>query len=58
MAINQEKCISTKKSITNDGGAVKFLCPNCGKYTIIRSQHARKIAAKYICPECSFEGPN
>jgi len=51
-------CSATKVRITNEGGSVRFLCPQCGKHEIIRSLKARQIAAKYICPECGFEGPN
>ncbi len=51
-------CISCKKEISNSQGTVKFLCPNCSKYEIIRCQHCREIATKYKCPECGFYGPN
>ena len=51
-------CMSCKKQVTNETGSVKFMCPNCGKYEIVRCNHCRKIAAKYKCPECGFEGPN
>ncbi len=53
-----KKCASCKKEITNDQGAVNFMCPNCGKYEIIRCTHCRTLSAKYKCPECGFEGPN
>jgi len=39
-------------------GSVTFKCPKCGKSTIVRSKHDRQIAAKYVCSECGFEGPN
>jgi len=52
------KCISCSKRITNVVGSVKFKCPKCSKFEIIRCAHCRKIVAKYKCPECSFEGPN
>jgi Zn-ribbon RNA-binding protein len=52
------KCISCKKDITNDNGSVKFMCPGCGKYEIIRCTKCRQIVAKYTCPECGFIGPN
>jgi len=51
-------CQATKQRITNESGSVRFKCPQCGKYEIIRSLRARQIAAKYTCPECGFEGPN
>ena len=51
-------CISCKVKVTNMEGTVKFPCPNCGKFEIIRCSHCRKIVAKYKCPECEFEGPN
>ncbi|MBU0456708.1 MAG: zinc finger domain-containing protein [Nanoarchaeota archaeon] len=51
-------CISTKKRIDNDSGAVSFKCPNCGNYEIVRSSYARENAIKYTCPSCDFTGPN
>ncbi|MFC1727992.1 zinc finger domain-containing protein [Nanoarchaeota archaeon] len=50
-------CSSCKQSTANAGGAT-FKCPGCNKYEIVRCIHCRKIAAKYKCPECGFEGPN
>ena len=51
-------CVSCKKRITNDLGAVTFKCPACGKATIVRCSGCRKNAAKYVCHECGFSGPN
>lgn len=56
--INMTKCLTCKVSLINNKGAVKFLCPNCGKYEITRCGKCREIVAKYKCPECGFEGPN
>ncbi len=53
-----EKCVSTGKEIANDSGSVKFKCPNCGEGIIIRSLSARRLATKYKCAVCGFEGPN
>ncbi|MBU0471360.1 MAG: DUF1610 domain-containing protein [Nanoarchaeota archaeon] len=53
-----DKCNSCKKVLTNDTGSVSFLCPKCGKHTIIRCKNCRQIVAKYSCPGCGFEGPN
>lgn len=36
---------------------VEFVCPNCGKATIIRSYKSRKLGITYKCPVCGFEGP-
>ncbi|MEW5896375.1 MAG: zinc finger domain-containing protein [Nanoarchaeota archaeon] len=52
------RCISTKKKIDNDPGAVTFKCPRCSDYEISRSTYARKNAIKYSCPRCGFTGPN
>jgi predicted RNA-binding Zn-ribbon protein involved in translation (DUF1610 family) len=49
------KCITTKKSIANDVGSVRFPCPVCGEL-IVRSKNARQNGAKYTCV-CGFEGP-
>lgn len=54
----QKKCISMNVKIANDKGAVTFICPACGKHEIVRSSAARKVVAKYTCPECGFTGPN
>ncbi|MBN1377307.1 DUF1610 domain-containing protein [Candidatus Woesearchaeota archaeon] len=51
-------CISCKKRITNDNGSVRFPCPGCGEYEIIRCSQCRKTSTKYVCPKCGFEGPN
>ncbi len=56
--MEQLLCISCKKKITNDKGCVKFKCPKCGEYEIIRCKHCREISIKYKCPSCGFEGPN
>ena len=56
--IKGDKCASCNVSIVNDIAAVKFPCPNCGKYTVIRCSKCRKIVTKYKCPGCGFEGPN
>ncbi|MEK6932747.1 MAG: zinc finger domain-containing protein [Nanoarchaeota archaeon] len=51
------KCLSCKKEI-NEPGSVNFKCPSCSDYKIVRCRHCREIAAKYVCPLCSFTGPN
>lgn len=51
-------CSSCKKNVTNSKCTTSFNCPSCGKFQIIRCLHCRKIAAKYVCPGCEFEGPN
>jgi hypothetical protein len=52
------KCTTCKTSLVNNKGAVRFMCPNCGKQEIARCGKCREIVAKYKCPECGFEGPN
>jgi predicted RNA-binding Zn-ribbon protein involved in translation (DUF1610 family) len=39
-------------------GTVRFLCPQCNEFEIIRIPQARKMAAPYACPKCGFTGPN
>ena len=51
-------CSVTKKPVYNDRGSVKFLCPECGQYEIVRSKDARVNAMKYTCANCNFTGPN
>ncbi len=55
---NKIKCVSCKIDIINSTGAVKFICPSCGKEEIVRCTHCREIAARYKCPKCGFSGPN
>ena len=55
--MNAKRCISTKKLVSNDHGAVTFLCPKCGEQEITRSTYARANAIAYNCP-CGFVGPN
>lgn len=55
---DKQICNSCKMDISNNPGSALFLCPNCGKYKIIRCKHCREIVAKYKCPECGFIGPN
>jgi len=54
----ESKCISCGKRLVNDAMSVTFPCPGCGKQTINRCSHCKKLSAKYNCPECGFEGPN
>ncbi|MBN2142832.1 DUF1610 domain-containing protein [Candidatus Woesearchaeota archaeon] len=56
--IRGDHCTSCNTSVVNESGAVKFKCPGCGKYEIIRCANCRKIVTKYKCPSCGFEGPN
>lgn len=54
--MTETKCVSTKRSISNDTGSVAFPCPGCGE-TITRSTSARKNVAPYKCAKCEFMGP-
>ncbi|MEM1597228.1 MAG: zinc finger domain-containing protein [Pyrobaculum sp.] len=36
---------------------VTFVCPNCGRTTVVRSYRSRKLGVSYKCPECGFVGP-
>ena len=57
MVKKELKCTSCKVRVGNMAGAVRFMCPCCGKKELIRCEHCRKVAAKYKC-DCGFEGPN
>ncbi|RMD58632.1 RNA-binding protein [Candidatus Woesearchaeota archaeon] len=52
------QCITCKKQLLGQTGAARFSCPKCLKTEIVRCNDCRKIAARYRCPECGFEGPN
>ncbi|MBT4540911.1 RNA-binding protein [Candidatus Woesearchaeota archaeon] len=58
MEEKQVKCNSCNKSITNDGGSVRFKCPSCSKYELVRCKACRVNIVRYKCAECGFEGPN
>jgi len=51
-------CNSCNILITNVKGSTRFMCPECGKYEIIRCGQCKRLGAKYKCAECGFEGPN
>jgi len=54
----EEVLIPEVPSNNLDPGSVKFPCPKCGKYEIVRPKKERQIVIKYKCPNCEFEGPN
>ncbi|MEM2136442.1 MAG: zinc finger domain-containing protein [Candidatus Methanomethylicia archaeon] len=49
-------CVSCKYPILPSEKGVSFPCPKCG-YTLWRDKRCRKLANKYKCPSCGFEGP-
>ena len=51
-------CHSCHKELTNDKGATRFPCPECGGEEIVRCLHCRELGARYKCKQCEFEGPN
>lgn len=55
---HRELSLAEKAAITNTPGGVRFLCPQCGKYEIVRSRRERENAIRYTCPQCGFSGPN
>lgn len=58
MAEGKYLCSSCKKDITNDVGSARFNCPSCRDEEIIRCYDCRKLATRYKCHSCGFEGPN
>ncbi len=50
-------CTSCGRRVTYERGVVKFPCPNCGEYIIVRCRICRKQANEYVCPNCGFVGP-
>ncbi|MBT4651729.1 RNA-binding protein [Candidatus Woesearchaeota archaeon] len=56
--MEQKKCISCKKNITNDKGNAVFKCPGCTDHEIVRCNNCRKNGTKYTCHKCEFVGPN
>lgn len=55
--ISKRVCTSCKTDVANQV-CVKFRCPGCGKEEIIRCNHCRRIATRYVCRLCNFSGPN
>jgi predicted RNA-binding Zn-ribbon protein involved in translation (DUF1610 family) len=53
----EKKCASCGKRIESETDWVEFKCPKCGKSDLIRCSKCKRLENKYICPECSFEGP-
>jgi len=53
-----EKADEINDNAFSETGNVVFPCPQCGKEIIKRTLHERKIATKYKCSKCGFEGPN
>lgn len=51
-----QKTNSLRKLIVSDV-SVKFVCPNCGKGIIIRSNRERNLGLEWICPVCGYKGP-
>ncbi len=51
------RCTTCKENVIADEGWVKFLCPNCGEFLIVRCSKCRRLANPYRCEKCGFEGP-
>lgn len=51
------KCVSCGKRVETESYWVRFPCPECGQENIIRCERCRKLANKYKCTKCGFEGP-
>ncbi len=51
------KCSSCGRSVEADSYWVRFHCPECGEDIIVRCERCRKLAVKYKCGKCGFEGP-
>jgi len=51
-------CTTCKTPMTGQKGVARFTCPKCTGMEIVRCPHCRKLAAKYVCAACGFEGPN
>ena len=53
----KKKCVSCGRDISVIEKSAIFNCPKCSKFEVVRCGHCRKIATKYKCSECGFEGP-
>jgi len=50
-------CISCGTDVRAKENWVKFECPNCGEYEILRCSTCKALSNPYKCPKCGFEGP-
>ena len=57
--IKSEKmnCISCGTDVRAKENWVKFECPKCGEYEILRCSTCKALSNPYKCPKCGFEGP-
>jgi len=51
------RCTSCGRRIEAEDFWVEFVCPKCGKESIIRCEKCKKLVNPYECPKCGFRGP-
>ncbi len=50
------KCVSCGRKVETEPVWVEFLCPGCGKESIIRCDKCKRMENPYTC-KCGFTGP-
>lgn len=48
---------TTTNSLMVATKGVQFVCPNCGKGKIIRTNREKALGVKWVCPVCGYVGP-
>lgn len=58
MLIKLANCSSCQNQISPDDlGVVKFNCPHCGEFPVVRCSKCRNLGNTYRCYNCGFIGP-
>ena len=56
-AVKKLNCSTCGINVASDNVWVEFMCPGCGKETIIRCERCKRLENSYRCKKCDFVGP-
>lgn len=51
------ECGTCRIRLIGQENFVKFPCPSCGEFTVVRCSRCKRLSNRYTCPKCGFEGP-
>jgi hypothetical protein len=51
------RCTTCGINVIGEEGWVKFFCPECGEFLIVRCSRCKRLSNSYKCEKCGFEGP-
>jgi hypothetical protein len=58
MLLKLTNCSCCQSQISPDDlGVVKFNCPNCNEFPIVRCSKCRNLGNLFRCHNCNFTGP-